>query len=695
MVQEKIEEKQAWVTCFFTNILLSYMRENLGERKAIDCPSLFRGIDGFEMPANPESFLRDVNNWVPLAIIRELHLQCERISERKDIAYHAARAYFEADREGAPSLFEIIFRVLNDLRSVLGYANLVGSLVQVSYLKLQAFEKQRPAPDLYMLAEFNPSARPAVGSVNLLRGICEGIALLDPITEQVQCIEEISQLWIEDIIREFPNFSVRREGDRLYVHSRDSQQPIVEAIKVPLKTEVIPLSPEFRLHLPEAVVEPSRDGRIAVLTNMEEIDPEKKSNAVAAYKIVRPGVVSDGPLVYPFDEGIIYNAPYSLFRFVWQRGPKPQARLSAENVRQEISQLLFNYVKQTQIRMVQFNIEKRRLTLENIQLRRQIEQEYSFAGIVGGSHKTLDLFRLVRSIAETDVTVILQGETGTGKELIARAIHYNSPRKAKRFVAVNCGALSETLLESELFGHEKGAFTGATAQRKGIFEVADGGTLFLDEIGEITPATQVKLLRVLQDGEFQRVGGSDTIKVDVRILAATNKNLEELVKKGPFRQDLYYRLNVFPIMVPPLRERLDDIPLLVSHFIDKRKQSLNKKVTGASPQLMGMLMAHPWPGNVRELENVIQRMMVVCKGEILDVEDLPVEMRGKLSEAKPQPKDLRGIARESAEMIEKRAILDALEKTSGNVTQAAKALGVSRATLQNKMKAYGLRGIKG
>jgi transcriptional regulator with PAS, ATPase and Fis domain len=245
-----------------------------------------------------------------------------------------------------------------------------------------------------------------------------------------------------------------------------------------------------------------------------------------------------------------------------------------------------------------------------------------------------------------------------------------------------------------LFGHEKGAFTGATAQRKGIFEVADGGTLFLDEIGETSASTQVKLLRVLQDGELQRVGGSDTLKVDVRIIAATNQNLEELVKNGRFRQDLYYRLNVFPIMLAPLRERTEDIPLLVSHFIEKVKASVNKQIMGVTPQAMALLIAYPWPGNVRELENAVQRMMVIAKGESFDVPDLPAEIRGKVSETKPEPKDLKDIARESSEIIEKRAILDALSKTGGNVTQAAKALGISRATLQNKMKAYGLRDAK-
>ena len=227
-----------------------------------------------------------------------------------------------------------------------------------------------------------------------------------------------------------------------------------------------------------------------------------------------------------------------------------------------------------------------------------------------------------------------------------------------------------------------------------MFEVADGGTLFLDEIGEIAPSTQVRLLRVLQEGEFLRVGGSNPIRVDVRIISATNQNLEDLVQKGRLRQDLYYRLNVFPICIPPLRERVDDIPLLVSHFVESCDRKMKRRVTGVSPETMALLMAYHWPGNVRELENVIQRMMVVATGDSLEVQDLPVEMRGGEKAPRAKARDLKEIARGSAEIVEREAILAALAKTGGNVTRAAQALGVSRATLQNKMKIYGLRGPK-
>lgn len=685
-----MEEKQPWATCLYSDILLSYLDEiGAGD---IDYPALFSGTEGFGAPPDPKRFLRDVTNWVPLRVLRDLLWQCERISGKKDFAYHAARAYFDPAKRKLPSLFEIIVRVLNDVRSVLVFANFWGA-VHSSHLKLQSFGKQGAAPELYVLAQFEENARPIIGSMHFLRGIFEGFPRLYPFIEDVQCVEEISQLKIEDIVREFPEFTIKSRVDRLSIHHGDSEEPCVEAITIPLKSETMPLAGELRLSLGEAIVPPA-DGQIEILTSDEETDPQRRDRAPRAFKIIRPGILRHGALAHGLERDQIYDAPYSRFRFTWRERGRAPAEVSAEEVRTQVSELLFehlNHLKQSHMRMIQFNIEKRRLALENLYLRREIEREYSFSGIVGQSPKIRELFGLIRSLAETDVTVLIQGETGTGKELIARAIHYNSPRRTKRFIAINCGALSETLLESELFGHEKGAFTGAIAQRKGIFEVANGGTLLLDEIGETTASTQVKLLRVLQEGEFQRVGGTEPIKVDVRIIAATNQNLEELIKKGRFRQDLFYRLNVFPINVPPVRERIEDIPLLVSHFIEKLKGSLNKKVSGVTPRAMALLMAHSWPGNVRELENALQRMMVVAKGETLDVQELPPEIRGKGTEARPETRDLKEIARESAEAIEKKTILDALSQTGRNITRAAKLLGISRATLQNKMKLYSLR----
>jgi Nif-specific regulatory protein len=351
-------------------------------------------------------------------------------------------------------------------------------------------------------------------------------------------------------------------------------------------------------------------------------------------------------------------------------------------------------ISQSQMRMLQYGIEKRRLAMENLRLKQEIERERAFDWIVGESPKMKEIFRLVRSIADTDLTVTIEGETGTGKELVARAIHLSSQRKDRKFVAVNCGALSETLLESELFGHERGAFTGAISQRRGIFENADGGTLFLDEIGEISPSTQVKILRILERGEFQRVGASDCRKVDVRIIAATNQNLELLIERGTFRKDLYYRLHVFPITLPPLRERPEDIPLLIYHFIQQQKGLRGHDTKGITPEALALLTTYGWPGNVRELENVIQRMLAVDQNGSLDVDDLPAEIRGFEFPSVTRPANLKEVVQKASWVVERRLIQETLGNTRGNVTRAAKALGVSRATLQNKMRFYSLSSLK-
>jgi len=688
-----MEEKPPWVTCYLTDMLLSYVRDELHSEKQIDYGGLFRGAEGFEAPSDPRLFLRDATNWVPLSVLRELELQCEKISGKKDIAYDAAKDYFTPGRRQLPSLFEIIIRVLNDVRSALLFASLWGSS-QTNYLKLQSFESPGSPPELYILSQFNKNAEPAVGALHLLRGFCEGFPRLYPFIEEVRCNEEVSQLRVENVVREFPDFSMHSNGSFLIVRRRSSEKTVMKAAKIRLATELIDLPPEFQQNSPEAAIVVPEHSRIEVLTP-RVVEQSVAGNLASGYLVVEPGVVSDGPLSYSFHKDQIYNGPYSRFRVTVREKAALQQEASESVSKEEICRLLFGHLlhtQQIQVRIVKSNVEKSRLALENARLRQEIQRENSFAGIVAQTKPMQELFGLIRAVADTDVSVLVLGETGTGKELIARAIHYNSARKDKRFVAVNCGALSLNLLESELFGHEKGAFTGAIGQKKGFFEAANGGTLFLDEIGEVPSSTQVKLLRVLQEGELQRVGGTETIQVDVRIIAATNQNLEERIAKGDFRQDLYYRLKVFPVMVPPLRERIEDIPLLASRFINECSRVTKRPIKEITPDVMALLMAYSWPGNVRELENVIQRMMIISKGESFEVQDLPGELRG--TEPKTDVKGLRGISRESAGLVEKQIILEALSKSVGNVTRAAKHLGISRATLQTKMKLYGLRQTK-
>ena len=334
-------------------------------------------------------------------------------------------------------------------------------------------------------------------------------------------------------------------------------------------------------------------------------------------------------------------------------------------------------------------LEFQRLKVENVQLRRHLEGRYSYENMIGVSEGIKKVCSLIEKVAETDSTILILGESGTGKELVARTIHYNSLRRHKPLIPINCGAIPENLLESELFGHEKGAFTGASSTRIGRFELADGGTVFLDEIGEMSPSLQVKLLRVLQQREFERVGGVKSIKVDVRIIAATNINLEKAVEDGRFREDLYYRINVIPIVIPPLRERTEDIPLLMEHFLNNFSRSKKRKMDGFSPEAMNILLDYAWPGNIRELENLIERV-VILKGEgVITPQDLPDKVvnsvRGNSSVFLSLPES--GInLKDVIEEFENNLILQALQKAQGVKNKAAQLLSLNRTTLVEKLK---------
>jgi DNA-binding NtrC family response regulator len=687
------EERQAWASCLLANILLASIEEQTPGKGGIDYAAFFRGVEGFEPPPDPAVFLHDVNNWMPTRVMREIMVLGERLTGRKDFAYHAARSYFKPGKASFPSLFEIILHLLNDVRSVLSCANLCGA-VQTNYLKVQSFERPGPPPNLYLLTQFEDFARPMVGSIHFVRGFLEGFARLYPFIEDVRVVEEVSQLAVANLEWEFPSYAAEREGDRVTIRPRLGGGPEMEARRVALRAEVLPLALEMPLAQPDLAVVPPREGRLRVLTPEVDPAPHQRDEGLWAYQVTRGGTLSHEGLSHEVPTGWLFNAPYSRWRFEVREGRHEESD-RAVDVRREASRLLFDHLQQMKrghVRLVQDQIEKRRLAAENLRLRQEIERDQGLLGVVGRSEAMRELYNVTRAVAGTDVSVLISGETGSGKEMVARAIHHASPRRARRFVAVNCGALAETLLESELFGHEKGAFTGAINQRKGIFEAADGGTLFLDEIGEIAPSTQVKLLRVLQDGELQRLGGADPIRVDVRIIAATNKDLQDLVRQGRFREDLYYRLKVFPIAVPPLRDRRDDVPALAAHLIEKHRGRMGKAVAGISPAAMAFLMAYEWPGNVRELENLVLRMLVVARGEMLDVGDLPPEIRGVPAGPGPaaRPRDLKEMARETTGAVERRVILEALERNGWNVTRTAAALGISRAGLQNKMKAFGL-----
>src|SRR5207244_1074123 len=312
--------------------------------------------------------------------------------------------------------------------------------------------------------------------------------------------------------------------------------------------------------------------------------------------------------------------------------------------------------------------DRRRLEDENLHLRQELRERYDFSNIIGTSGPVREMYEQVAQVAGTNTTVLIRGESGTGKELIAHAIHYNSLRARKPFIKVSCAALPESLIESELFGYEKGAFTGAEGRKKGRFELADGGTLFLDEIGDINPATQVKLLRVLQEREFERVGGTETLKANVRLIAATNKDLEQAMAAGTFREDLYYRLNVFAIFVPPLRERKGDLLLLADHFLEKFSREHRKTIKRISTPAIDMLASYHWPGNVRELENALERAVLTCDGHVIHGHHLPPS----LQTAEASGTVTRMPLRDAVAAFEKDLIQDALKTTRGNRAKAAR-----------------------
>ncbi len=336
--------------------------------------------------------------------------------------------------------------------------------------------------------------------------------------------------------------------------------------------------------------------------------------------------------------------------------------------------------------------ERRTLIRENQILRRQLkDQGVTTEAIIYASQKMAALTSMAARVATSRATVLLQGESGTGKELLARLIHQLSPRSAKPIITVNCGALPENLIESELFGHERGSFTGATARRIGRFEEADGGTLFLDEIGELTMPVQVKLLRFLQEREFQRVGGNQNIRADVRIISATNRDLEAMVKEEKFREDLFYRLNVVVMSIPPLRERREDIPALIDHFLERYAAENAKLINGISSEARDLLMKYDYPGNVRELENIIERAVVIARSDVIALEDLPFREDRAAAAPAAAPEEGEGKLRSAMETLEKQMIQEAMEKTGYHQSRAAEMLGLSERMLRYKLKKYGLK----
>jgi two-component system response regulator HydG len=468
--------------------------------------------------------------------------------------------------------------------------------------------------------------------MNLVQGNIEGIAKLDPSVETAACEEAYSQMRLETLVNEFGDaYAITTKNDRITVTRRSTGELVLAGRAITLVPELVPVK-EDRTPVPQprddqliARIEPQN--RLAVWTVGDAIRAPKDLSSnpeslCTAIRIERGGTLTAGSLSTTIKTGAIYSAPYTHYCLRWTNRP-PLANNAAAAAghsqlltdRRAFAHRLFAHLKNLQAthrHMLTMFLRNVELAQENIQLKQELSAQQETGGIIGKSAPLQDLLSLIRTIAPSDTTVLVTGETGTGKELAARLIHQLSRRKDRRFLAVNCGALPETLLESELFGHEKGSFTGAIAQKKGKFELAEGGTLFLDEIGDISPAVQVKLLRVLQEREFQRVGGTSDLKANIRLIAATNRDLLAMMEQNQFRQDLFYRLNVIQLYVPALRERPEDIAELAQHFVHRFAEKIGKSIAGLTPDALQLCLAYKWPGNIRELENVMERAVTLA-----------------------------------------------------------------------------------
>jgi len=629
----------AWATTFLTHQLLHYLETvSPAAFRAIDFDELLTGIEGFEPPDDPLAFLRDPHHWLPEPLLRRTLVAVEEASRNKEVAYEAALHYFSRGRSASPSLLELVALAFADVGGMVAHSHLWAG-AYTTYLRLQALvprplASQAPTEDnerhIWLLSRIDSGVPKILSAHHFLRGNYEGFTRLYGWVETVACEADFLQLSLEEIAAEFAGASVRWDGERARVCDA-AGAVVAEGRAVALEEARIVLDPAAPAGDEASAIAPLQENTASLLRPAGRTAHAVPSLSSAASPSITSGaqaveITNGGTLMsrgtgealrHHFHEGEIYGAPYSCYRFRWRERPRA-VEAATGTVRQQFSFMILQALQQVQAvrrELLSATIGRQQLAVENLKLRRRLDQPAGHPTILGGSPAIREVCRMVDLLAETDTTALIMGETGTGKELVAQAIHRQSARASGPFLAVNCGALTESLLESELFGHEKGAFTGAINRRRGAFEVAHGGTLFLDEIGEIPPSMQVKLLRVLQEREFHRVGGERPIAVDVRVIAATNQPLDRRVAEGRFRQDLYYRLKVVPVTVPPLRQRRDDIPLLAEHFLREYVARLKRRVTAIGPEAMAALLDYDWPGNVRELCHAIERAVLLSGGQ--------------------------------------------------------------------------------
>ena len=621
---------QPWITCLQSGLLIRYLDTRYPAASSqVDFQKVMETAESFQEIRDAKTFLTDPSNWIPLSVFRELVKACELASGEKDFTYHAARSYYDTVKTETPTLLETIVILLNNVEMVFRSIGDWAS-AYTNYLQLQSFVCHDEPQTVHILSKYLPPVDPMFGNLRLVQGNFEGIAQLDPSVHTVVCEELYSQLKLEALVSEFGDaYTVTWMEGRISIARRSSGEIVIIGQTIPL----VELSTPIKQEPPATADQPNdqmiakpHDGAIALWSVAEspqsvtQLAPVRPAGSTAI-RIERGGILINGALRTTVKPGAVYNAPYTHYRLTWCAKPtggnipSPAAQPPFLSDRRAFAGLLFTHLKNLQtthrqtLTMLLRNVA---LAQENVELRQELSAQQETGGIIGKSAPLQELISLIHTIAPSDTTVLITGETGTGKELAARLIHRLSRRKDRRFVAVNCGAIPETLLESELFGHEKGSFTGAVAQKKGKFELADGGTLFLDEIGDISPAVQVKLLRVLQEREYQRVGGTSDLKANVRLIAATHRDLTALIEQNQFRSDLFYRLNVIQLYVPALRERTEDIPELAHHFVQSFARKMEKLIGGLTPEALQLCLAYKWPGNIRELENVMERAVTLA-----------------------------------------------------------------------------------
>jgi transcriptional regulator with GAF, ATPase, and Fis domain len=622
---------QPWITCLQSGILIRYLEAHYPEQASkVDLKRVMGVAESFQEIQDARAFLTDASNWVPVSVFRELIKACELASGEKDFTYQAALAYYETVKTQSPTLIETIAILLNDVESVFRSVGDWAS-AYTNYLQLQSFVCPDDSQTLHVLSRYLPPVDPGLGNMRLVQGNLEGTARLDPSVETATSEEVYSQLRLETLVSEFGDaYDMTMKNDRCTVARRSTGDVVITGRRIRLVPMLIPIKVD-RIPAPhgsdeQLVATLDQRGHLPVWTAEEPAQRSQthsptQDDDCTAIRIERGGTLSAGSLSTTVKAGSIYNAPYTHYRLRWTNCPlraddaATAGRSQFLTDRRAFAHQLFTHLKNLQTthrHMLTMFLRNVELAQENIQLKQELSAQQETGGMIGKSAPLLDLLSLIRTIAPSDTTVLVTGETGTGKELAARLIHQLSRRKDRRFVAVNCGAMPETLLESELFGHEKGSFTGAINQKKGKFELAEGGTLFLDEIGDISPAVQVKLLRVLQEREFQRVGGTSDLKANVRLIAATNRDLIAMMEQNQFRKDLFYRLNVIQLYVSALRERPEDIADLAQHFVQRFAEKTGKSIAGLTPDALKLCLAYKWPGNIRELENVMERAVTLA-----------------------------------------------------------------------------------